>query len=75
MSSYTYELHAEYGSDKMDMQPLAPVATVVDPTRVRLAVPGLRAGYVHELHAKLRSARGEPLLHDAAYYTLNAIPR
>jgi hypothetical protein len=27
------------------------------------------------LHAKVRNAQGEPLLHEAAYYTLNAIPR
>ena len=38
-------------------------------------VDGLRAGYVHELHAEgVRSAEGAPLLHDEAYYTLVRIP-
>jgi len=32
-------------------------------------------GHVHELHLPgVRSASSEPLLHDAAYYTLNKIP-
>lgn len=75
MSSYTYELHEEYGSPKMDVKELAPVPTVVDATHVRLAVEGLRPGYVHELHAEgLRDASGEPPLHDRAYYTLIELP-
>ncbi len=37
---------------------------------------GLQIGHVHELHARgLRNAAGQPLLHDAAYYTLNRIPK
>ena len=75
MASYTYELHEEYGSPKMDEQPLAPVPSIVDATHVRLAVAGLRSGYVHELHVEgLRSAAGAPPLHDRAYYTLVEIP-
>jgi len=75
MASYTYELHEEYGSPKMDEQPLAPVPSVVDPTHVRLAVDGLRAGYVHEVHYEaLRDAAGGLPLHDRAYYTLVEIP-
>jgi hypothetical protein len=71
MSSYTYELHEEYGSAKMDEQPLTPTPTVVDPVRVRLSVPDLRSGYVHELHYEpLRTADGALPLHDRAYYTL-----
>jgi len=47
---------------------------VVDATHVHLAVEGLRAGYVHELHYEgLRSAAGAAPLHDRAYYTLNAL--
>jgi hypothetical protein len=35
----------------------------------------LQEGHVHELHAAgVRSAAGSPLLHSAAYYTLNYIP-
>lgn len=75
MSSYTYELHEEYGSEKMDEQPLAPVPTLVDPTHVRLAVEGLRSGYVHELHyVVLKAADGATPLHTRAYYTLVELP-
>lgn len=75
MSSYTYELHEEYGSAQMDELPLAFTPTVVDATHVRLSVTNLRAVYVHELHyAGLRSASGEKPLHDRAYYTLIELP-
>lgn len=75
LSSYTYELHEEYGSAKMDEREPAFVPTVVDATHVRLAVEGLRSGYVHELHYEgLRSAAGEPPLHERAYYTLVEMP-
>jgi hypothetical protein len=75
LASYTYELHEEYGSPKMDEKPLAFTPAVLDATRVHLAVQGLRSGYVHELHyAGVRSAAGERPLHDRAYYTLVEIP-
>ncbi|MCA9060250.1 MAG: hypothetical protein KDA85_17195, partial [Planctomycetaceae bacterium] len=46
-----------------------------DRQSVRLTIDGLQRGHVHELHAPgVRSAAGLPLLHDAAYYTLNYIP-
>jgi len=75
MSSYTYELHEEYGSPKMDEQELAPVPSVLDATRVRLALGAVRAGYVHELHYDgLRDAGGSAPLHSRAYYTLAVVP-
>jgi len=72
LSSYTYLLHETYGSDEVDTRTLVVrEARVADDSRsVRLVVDGLRAGYVHELHAKTRAASGDPLVHDAAYYTL-----
>jgi hypothetical protein len=75
--SYTYLLHDTYGSDEVEKKKLSVSSAKVaaDGKSVQLALDGRRAGYVHELHAKLRSAKGDPLLHDAAYYTLNAIPR
>jgi len=75
--SYTYLLHDTYGSDEVEKQQLAvsSVRVAPDAKSVRFTLEGRRAGFVHELRAKLRSARGELLLHDAAYYTLNAIPR
>jgi len=74
--SYTYLLHDTYGSDEVEKQQLrvSSVKVAPDGKSVRLVLDGRRAGYVHELRAKLRSAKGEPLLHDAAYYTLIAIP-
>lgn len=77
MSSYTYELHERYGSDEMETKTLRITKATVSADRlsVDLAVEGLRAAYVHELHADgVRDASGTPLLHTEAYYTLNAIP-
>jgi len=76
MSSYTYELHEEYGSAKMDERPLALTSVArIDATHVRLAVDGLRSGYVHELHLPgIRAASGAALLHERAYYTLVEMP-
>ncbi len=77
MSSFTYLHHEKYGSPEVDAQPVAIARAAVseDRRRVRLAAEGLRPGYVHELHLEgVRSAAGEPLLHDEAYYTLSAIP-
>jgi hypothetical protein len=75
MSSYTYELHEEYGSPKKDEETLAPVPSVLDATRVRLALGAPRAGYVHELHYDaMRDAGGAAPLHARAYYTLVVVP-
>lgn len=73
LESYTYLLHETYGSDEVDQQQLAITSATLDADtqRVRLVVDGLREGYVHELRATgVSSIDGEPLLHDAAYYTL-----
>lgn len=77
LESYTYELHEAYGSDEMDRAaPPVTVATLSeDGLRLRLTVDGLREGYVHELRLPtLLSLDGRALLHDAAYYTLIALP-
>ncbi|MCP3917113.1 MAG: hypothetical protein GY711_16315 [bacterium] len=73
LESYTYKLHSSYGSPEVERaEPVVVAAEVVDDGRgVRLVVDGLRAGYVHELHADgIRSVAGWPLLHADAYYTL-----
>jgi len=78
LSSYTYELHAAYGSDEMDMAQLAvkELSMGADARSVVLVVEGLREGYVHELRLDgVLSAAGEPLLHPRAYYTLVELPR
>ena len=78
LNSYTYTYHATYGSDEILKKDLTINSATVsdDGLRVRLKVSDLRAMFVHELHADgLRSREGSPLLHPAAYYTLNRIPR
>ena len=78
LESYTYELHASYGSAEMDKLELEVAAAEVaaDGLSVRLRIEGLRSGYVHELHSEgVRAAEGDlPLLHADAYYTLIEIP-
>jgi len=77
MSSYTYNYHSTYGSDEILTQQLAIESATVSDDRmsVVLKVSELRELFVHELRISgLRSSEGEPLLHSAAYYTLNRIP-
>jgi glucose/arabinose dehydrogenase len=78
LETYTYIYQSSYGSPEVDRtKPVIRRATVsADRSRVHLVVDGLVPGHVHELHLPgVRSATGEPLLHDAAYYTLNFIPK
>lgn len=76
LSSYTYLLHENYGSDEVDKLDLVvrEARVSADGRSVRLVVDGLREGYVHELHSEVLSATGERLVHDAAYYTLLELP-
>lgn len=77
METYTYIYQSSYGSPEVDQTtPTIESATVSEDGRsVRLKVKGLQEGHVHELHAKgVKSASGLPLLHDAAFYTLNYLP-
>jgi hypothetical protein len=77
LNTYIYIYQSSYGSPEVDRT----VATIksatvsADKKSVRLVVDGLVEGHIHELHVKgLLSATGAPLLHSAAYYTLNEIP-
>ncbi len=77
LSTYTYIYQSSYGSPEVDQTEPEVTKAVVgeDNQSVRLYVSQLQRGHVHELHsAGLRSASGQPLLHDVAYYTLNNIP-
>jgi hypothetical protein len=78
LSTYTYIYQSTYGSPEVDhTRPQIKSLTVGKEGRsVRMVTDGLQIGHVHELHLPgIRSAEGEPLLHDAAYYTLNRIPK
>jgi hypothetical protein len=78
MSSYTYELHAAYGSKEFltEEHELGAPKLAEDGKSIFLPVAKLRAGYVHELHVEgLADTSGLPLLHREAYYTLIRLPR
>ncbi len=77
LESYTYLQHETYGSDEVEKQRLevGSVEVAADGKSVRLGLANLRAGYVHEIHSRVRSSGGAMLLHDVAYYSLIEIPR
>ncbi len=77
LESYTYLLHASYGSPEVERESLAVEEARVsaDGRSVTLRVRGLRPGFVHQLtFPGLRSAEGAAPWHDRAYYTLVEIP-
>ena len=78
LSSYTYPYHSRYGGEETNVKTLTVKSATLDAAKqsVHLKIDGLRAGYVHELHAAgLRDIKNQSLLHKAAYYTLNRIPK
>lgn len=78
LSTYTYIYQADYGSPEVDgTTPLiTKVEVAPDGLSARLYVDKLQEGHVHELHLDgVRSAEKLPILHPAAYYTLNYIPQ
>jgi hypothetical protein len=77
LHTYTYIYQSNYGSPEVDeTKPIVKSAVVAaDGRSVRLVVDSLQEGHVHELHLPgVRSNDGQPLLHSAAYYTMNYIP-
>ncbi len=77
VTGFIYKYHPVYGSPVVNDQQLSVKGVVVseDGMKARLAVDGLRERYVHEVKAfGVRNGDGLPLLHNAAYYTLNNIP-
>jgi glucose/arabinose dehydrogenase len=78
LSTYAYLYQSAYGSPEVDTtEPkITKIEVSPDGKKVRLTIDKLQEGHVHELHLDgIRSATGgQPLLHPAAYYTLNYIP-
>jgi hypothetical protein len=77
IKTYTTIYQSSYGSPKVDeTKPMIKqVAVAPDRRSARLWIDALVPGHVHEMHLPgVRSAQGRPLLHDAAYYTLNLLP-
>ncbi|HYF36253.1 MAG TPA: hypothetical protein VD994_13245, partial [Prosthecobacter sp.] len=77
LRAFTYAYREDYGGPEIDeVLPSITAAKVSDDKRsVRLTLSKLTKGHIHEFHLDgIRSSTGVPLLHPAAYYTLNEIP-
>jgi len=75
--SYTYLYHAAYGSPETATQPVGveKIQVSEEGRIVTMTCSGLRAGFVHQLSlGPIKSASGQALRYDRAYYTLNRIP-
>jgi len=78
LETYTHIYQAGYGSPEVDKtKPMVKSAEAAeDGLSVRLRIDGLVKGHVHDFRvSEVKSADGEALLHDRAYYTLNEIPK
>ena len=77
IETYDHIYQSSYGSPEVDKTTptIKHVEVAPNGLSARLYVDKLQEGHVHELHFPgIRSAKGAPLLHPAAYYTLNYIP-
>lgn len=77
IQNFTYIYHHNYGSPVVDIEDneITSATLLPDGKTVRLVLDKLRPGYIYELKLKgPRAADGTNLLHDFAYYTMNAIP-
>ncbi len=77
MTGFTYSYHKKYGSPIINSGNCLVRKAEISPDglKVKLAVSGLRAGYIHELKIEnLVSTEGQPVLHPQAYYTINSFP-
>ncbi len=73
---WTYEPTSEYGGEKKNVETLTVADSEASPDgkRVRLVVPGLRAGSTVSLRLDPVSLDGEQIWSTYAYYTLNHVP-
>lgn len=77
ITGFIYKYHPVYGSPVIDDEncEITGIKVSSDRKKVRLLVHGLREKYIHEIKLTgLKNSRGEGLLHNTTYYTLNAIP-
>ncbi len=77
VETYTYIYQSSYGSPEVD--PTKPkilsVNVAADGRSVRLVLDQVAEGHIHELHLPgVKNKKGQPLLHDVGYYTMNQIP-
>jgi azurin len=77
LNSFTYQYHHQYGSPITNKAatPLKGIFVSEDGLKVRLVIDNLREGYIQEVKlGDILTTSGTPLLHNVAYYTMNAIP-
>jgi hypothetical protein len=75
--AWTYLYAPDYGSEELEK--VTPQITRAEAwpeqRRVKLTLTPVTKGHVHELRFDgLRSAKGEPLVHPVAWYTVNELP-
>ena len=78
LETFTHHYFGAYGGPEIEQaeQRIVSATPSADGLSVRLVVDKLVVGHIHELHLPgLRDRTGQRLLHDAAYYTLNQIPK
>jgi hypothetical protein len=78
LETFTHHYYGAYGGPEIEQadQRIISGTPSADGLGVRLVVDNLVVGHIHELHLPgLRDRSGQRLLHDAAYYTLNQIPK
>lgn len=77
IETFTYIYQSSYGSPEVDrtVPTIKSVKVSSNGLSAHMVVDGLQEGHIHELHFPgIRSSAGKPLLHEAAYYTMNQIP-
>jgi len=77
LESYTYHHWGTYGSPEIERRQndIVEIKVLDDGKRVSLVVPKREAGRVYHLQVKgLKAGDGSPLLHNEAWYTMNAAP-
>lgn len=77
ISDFNYKYHHFYGSEAIRVEERAvfKVNVAQDGLSAHLAIEGMREGYVYEIKAAgVKNIKGQGLLHDFGYYTLNNIP-
>ncbi|MEQ8812947.1 MAG: plastocyanin/azurin family copper-binding protein [Imperialibacter sp.] len=77
VQDFTYLYHHNYGSPVTDLQKrnITSVEVSADQLRVKLVIDQIRDGYIYEVKpAGVKNSKGETLLHNTGYYTMNNVP-
>ncbi len=78
LETFTHHFYGAYGGPEIEQadQRIVSATPSSDGFTVRLIVNKLVVGHIHELHLPgVLDHKGQHLLHDVAYYTLNQIPK